>query len=270
MLLSPRKQLRLFQLFLSPTLLGIWLTRPRIVFKHLHKYLYLNCAPSICLTVLLYHYEFLLNRVHPQFFSKLVRFPPTLWTQEVFSKKVSISLTFPAPDDQEGDLALVIKVGSQRVFILSFSIVPSSCFDECEGTAIFVCRVQGLTGSENIRDVCRLCDEVDPGAMLMAALTGFARSLDISRIYGVTTAAQLSCDNNNALGRRMVFDYDGFWGQMHAERYSQQYFLLDCPIFRRPLSSIASKHRKRSLLKRNFKDAVAAHVVSNMRQHVLR
>ena len=269
MLLRPRAQLRLFQLFMSSSLWKIWVTRPRIVLKHLHKYLHLDCTPNDRLVALLYHYEFLLARMHPQFLSKLVHRPPILWEQEVAEKKISISLTFPAPDDQEGDLALVLNVDAECVFILSFSIAPSSCFGESIGTVLFVGRVQGLTGTENIRETCRLCGEVDPSAMLMAALTGFARSVGIERIYGVTTASQLS-SNRDDVGRRLVFNYNGFWEKMYGKRESSCFFILECPLPRRPLNSIVAKHRKRALLKRTFKDAVAARVASSMREHVLR
>ena len=268
MLPMHRGQWRLFCLFMSPALWSILRKRPRIVFKHLHKYLYASFARDARLTALLHHHAFLLARTRPGFFNDLVHRPPVLWQRACGDKMLAITLAFPTPNDQEGDLGLVAWLGAQRIFIVSFSIVPSACLGQPDGPALFIGRVQGLADTERMRETTRLCGDVAPGSLLMAAVTGFASALGINRMYGVSALDQLSRDDGRA-ERGIGFDYDGFWGVQKGEPISPHFFYLETPLRHRPLETVAANHRKRTLLKRNFKDGVAAGVAQTVRDELL-
>ena len=72
---------------------------------------------------------------------------------------------------------------------------------------------------------------------------------------GITNAEQLCAGRREEEFR---FDYDGFWQTYPAARTALGFYCLDLPLRHKPMADISRSHRRRTRLKRQFKQTVSA------------
>lgn len=258
--LTPISQTLIFLLFTSFPLRNVFRKRPRIVFKYLHQYLFLSMGRTARLAAFLFHYRFILAYATTGFYSELIARKHIVWKTSLAAGELKIRLTFPFPDDQEGDLSLVASVDSQQLYILSFSIIQGALIGLPHPQVIFIARIQGLSDIETIRHVTSQCEDITPPALLMSALEGLTQAFCIPVIVGVSASEQLSSAKLTN-GRSLVFDYDFYWESMGGEK-STDHFIFQVPFIHKPIEEIRSNHRRRTIKKRAYRKSVSELVES--------
>jgi uncharacterized protein VirK/YbjX len=255
---------RLLRTLASPPTAGLLRRHPQLAFKpYGGNYLALNMNARTRLDALLHHYAFVQARLHAGFLEAALSGRLVLWHDAVGDRRFAATLCFPRSPhhadrfaDHEGDLALTFAMDGVPLYALCFSIVPGHIVRLDVPDAVFIGRLQGADGRfDAIREATRLLHDISPRDILLTVLQGMARALDIRMLAGVSNAEQLS--KSRGIRRdEVLFDYDGFWHALHAQRTIDNLFVLPLPLAERPIDTIAQKHRSRTLRKRRYKDGV--------------
>jgi len=199
------------------------------------------------------HYAYLTTCLRESFFSGTVLGAPVLWESARGLGRVAITIS-RSDVEHEGELQLEFQGNGQALFHVSMSIAPGRLVGSTATRAIVIARVQGVRGKwEEIRNATKMCSEVSPPFLLMSAVQAIARATDITCIAGIRNAqkGQMPGEQNP----EMRFDYDQFWQKLLAT-VGSEFCLLPVPMIMRPMAEISVNHRKRTLIKRQLKQAV--------------
>jgi len=199
------------------------------------------------------HYFHLTNCLHESFFSQIVLGAPMLWEHAVGRDRVGITISL-SECQFEGDLLLEFQLNSQALFHIGMTIAPGQLVDSPAVRAILIARVQGVRGTwGEIRRATKVCSDVWPPFLLMSAVQAIARATDITCIAGVRNSQKQWLPGEKSPD--VLFDYDQFWEQLSASAGSR-FYLMPVPMLGRPLEQVSVNHRKRTLLRRQFKQSV--------------
>jgi uncharacterized protein len=264
-LLNIPGQLVYVRLIREPHALPLSTRYPRLAYKWLGKSLSLDFSARTRLRIGLSHYQYLRDRTPPHLLGRLFDQPKVLWEEVVDAHCFRIVLSFPRPDDQEGDLALSFEMDGLPVCMTSFVFCQGSLLGLDAGPVIFVARMQGGAGRfEQVRVATQTCMAIVPADLLMGALGGLAEAFGVQRLVGVQTLHQVS--RVLKVGAPPFFDYDGFWSSYGSTRSADGLHLMPLPYPEKPIDQIRCKHRSRTRRKREFKCRLAATVLQNCRQ----
>jgi len=253
----------------GPTTQQLLKARPRLRFRPHAPYLFLETDLKLRIRFLIAHYAFL-NRVsdQPQFARIIEERGMPLWSIEANGTVLAIHLLGP-PRHHEGDLALRFLIGDVFVFQIAFSIVPRDCFGlgvqapSDSPHVIYVGQVQGVVGqASRIREATRLCEAIAPQDLLMSALAGIATAWDISSMLGVAAGRQLAIED--LIVSPHAFDYALFWTRYQSRVSGDGHHVIAVPFRQKPIGEIVNRHRKRTLRKRHFKEALVDQVAQAM------
>jgi uncharacterized protein VirK/YbjX len=230
---------------------------PEMVNKYLSSCIARSFCATKCREGLKFHYRHLQQRLNENFFSEILSDQVALWRMAAGGEDYAIVLMFNADYHWEGDLSLIMLSGGTRIYEISFSVLPGMLVGSAAETVLFVTRVQGVKDRfDDIRRATKFCRQVAPAHLLVAAAQGVADVLDISVMGGINNAEQLCADRTDEEFR---FDYDGFWETFSAARTRLGFYSLDLPLQHKPIEEIPRSRRRRTRLKRQFKEDVAAH-----------
>jgi uncharacterized protein VirK/YbjX len=178
-------------LFLREPLKYVAKTHPSICFKYLGKYLALFLNKSSRFIIFKHHYITLLNSVNSDFFSNIIDDRIVLWQEYKNQNSFDISLIF-ADYGLEGDLSLIFSCNSQKIFTMSFTIVPGSIIQIASKNVIFVSRVQGISGAfDTIRFATKELNDICPRNMLLEAVQAIAIALGAQFVVGLCAKEQI-------------------------------------------------------------------------------
>jgi uncharacterized protein VirK/YbjX len=180
-------------------------------------------------------------------------------------------MTFPRTPTAhyEGDLSLIFEADGVDIYILSFAIGPGSIAGLAAPRALYVARVQGKgKGLLLIRTATRMCADISPQALLLAAAEGVATALSLGHIVAI------GADNHVSAGadfrpNDMARAYDEFWLAAGALRLERNMYHLPVPLPHKPIQSVKRNHRSRALRKREYKIIVKEKVSSAFRDFAL-
>ena len=223
--------------------------QPRFTYKYLSRYTAVSFSRRERLTVILNHYDFLTATVGAAFF-KLVASKPIIWQEQRGADNFTIVLSYPTLVGFEGELSLSLRVNEVLAQVVSFVIVPGQLVGSGSAQAILFSQVQGAHHPVLYKHATKTLLDITPASLLVHAAYGLASALGIRHAVGVSTAEQLSQDSGKC------FDYDAFWAQFGGQRTNDQLFLLTVPAPEKPLESLKSHHRTRTLRKRQYKLAL--------------
>ncbi len=223
--------------------------QPRFTYKYLSRYTAVSFSRRKRLTVILNHYDFLTATVGADFF-RLVASKPVIWQEQRGADNFTIVLSYPALVGFEGELSLSLRVNDVLAQVVSFVIVPGHLVGSGSAQTLFLSQVQGAHHPALYKHATKTLLDITPAALLVNAAYGLAAALGIRHAAGISTAEQLSHGSGNR------FDYDAFWAQFGGERTADQLFLLTVPAPEKPLESLKSNHRARTLRKRQYKLAL--------------
>lgn len=242
---------------------------PRLAYKYLGHSLSMRFTTRKRLKILREHYEYLAPRVRPDFLKNLFDSRPTVWQEEREGHRFDIKLSFPHPDDQEGDFALSFERDDVALYQTSFVICSGDSIGAHAPSVIFIARMQG--GGERyglIRAATHACVDVSPADMLMSALEGLSTALGIRMLVGVDAKSQVS---KSAVDKpRGFFDYDGFWRAYGGDRTPTGVYAIRLPFPEKPIELVKAKHRGRTARKRVFKNEIAECVRQHCAQNFLK
>lgn len=233
----------------EPNTIAFARRHPGVIYKYQSRYLSRSFGRSQRKAILKFHYEFIEKSVNSRFYRRLVLGNVELWRSSERDTPVAVSLRVPEYG-REGDLSLVLEIDGNQIYELSFTIVPGSVVGIPAPNAIFVARVQGRKGQfDEIRRATKICRDVSPPYLLMAAAEGIGNALGIRFAVGVGTDDQLS--------PRKTFDYTSFWETLLCRKSRGRFYVLPLPMSGTPLEQCSPSHRRRTRLKREFKAALS-------------
>ncbi len=146
-------------------------------------------------------------------------------------------------------------MNSADIYQLSFTIAPGELLGCSEPRALFVGRVQGVKERfEQIRRATKLCRDITPPHLLLAAAQGIASELDVALVVGVPNEEQPS--KMQVGGFPFPFDYDTFWKDCSATLSPRKFYVLPAEFGGKPLDQISADHRRRARHKRQFRTMI--------------
>jgi uncharacterized protein VirK/YbjX len=247
---KPRLSSNLLQILTNPKMMPLVTQRPNLIYKWNSRYIGRNFARNQRARILAFHYGLTENLVHPTFYNQLLTKHFVLWEHSA-NGQLAISLRYPKPGvDHEGDLALVLEKAGTIVYELSFTFIHGSLVTLDVGEIMFIARIQGRKDEfHKIREATRLCRDVAPPHLLMAAAEGLAKAIGVKFIAGIRT--------DNRVSSSKSFNYEAFWETFIRADESPDYYLISVPIPTKPLDQCNPDHRRRTRKKRDFKAGVA-------------
>ena len=247
----------------------LMLARPRMMFRPHAQCLYRGTDLAQRMRFLIAHYAFLNRSYDAARYAQIVDERGfDLWSQELQETSVAIRL-FGPPEHHEGDLALRFLIDDTHIFQLAFSIVPCDCFALMPSAAsdsrhaIYIGQVQGVLGQTAlIRRATQLCEAIAPQDLLMSALAGIATAWKIPLLLGVAAERHISIAA--MMASPQTFDYTLFWARYQSLMSLDGHHVIEVPFVQKPITEIVNRHRKRTLRKRRFKEALVEEVSMNV------
>ena len=199
-----------------------------------------------------------------------------LWHHDTGTGRVEVRLGMAQRLNAEGDLTLTLLADGRRVHRLSFSWVDAH-FAGIPGAGTgrmvpFVARNQGpgADAAGALEALRRAFPDnspvvTTPAFFCFAALQGIAQALGMDEVVAVKSAWH--CAYKPADTHHFATAYDGFWRILGCTELPGRAFHIALPFYMKPLAEIASKHRKRAIVRREQWLAVAAAAQWALRSH---
>lgn len=228
--------------------------------KYLSGYLAKSLGKRARRDALLHHYRCIADRAAPDFLQRVLNVPFELWSRKDDNGCYSMALTFNTANDYEGDLSVVFTSATQRIFEISFTIVPGSAIGSDTSELLFVGRVQGVKHKlAEIKGATKACKSAAPQEMLMVAIQTIARALGIAAIAGVTEDDQLAKLPN----KDFRFDYNAFWENWDGRR-TRHFYEIPVTLQQAMMPDTQSRNRQRRRKKREFKREAALQIAARL------
>src|SRR5258706_13044084 len=211
--MHPRTCFKVVKVLTSAETRPIARAEPRLLFKYLSDYVGADLSRKERASILIDHYAFLTDRVEGNFFRTILDCRVELWQQIIGEHLYRICLTFPrtATAHHEGDLLLIFEADGVEIYVLSFAIGPGNIAGLAASHAIYIARVQGKGKALHlIRTATKMCLDVSPPALLLAAAEGVTTALGLSHMIGVGAHNHISA-SADFRPNDMVKAYDEFW-----------------------------------------------------------
>jgi uncharacterized protein VirK/YbjX len=245
-------------------------TYSRAVYRYTLPYLSTRFDRAERQQMLVGHYQFMNTALRPAFFRRVLSDAMPLWKQEIDGKVFSIGVGGPCPH-REGDLTLVFKMDGCPLYRIAFSVVKAPLLKVATGGSshvLYVGQVQGYPDRfAQIRQATRICRDVAPADLLMAAMAGLASALDIGMVAGVGVEHSLSYKSLVELNSSR--SYADFWAKFHGMHAEGGHYWLPLPLAEKAISEVKANHRGRTLAKRELKKSVSDEAAATMRPMVL-
>jgi uncharacterized protein VirK/YbjX len=245
------------------TLTQVLESQPRFSYKYLGHYATASFSKKKRLAAILNHYHFLASVVRPDFFTKVAN-SPVIWQETHDEDVFTISLSYPGLAHFEGELSLSIAINSTVVQRITFVIVTGELVGVAVKQTLLITQVQGTKHFDLMKYTAKKLHDVTPAVLLINAAYGLASALRLTHATGVSTDEQL------CRGGKHFFNYDSFWEQLGGERTDNNLFLLDINTPEKPISSIKSNHRTRTLRKRQYKQLIRTTVAQYFEEAFLK
>ncbi len=159
----------------------------------------------------------------------------------------------------EGGLSVVLRAGSLRICVMSFSRVPREVVDpngtaDLPATVHFVTRKQ-LTAERGYQDAFHAAfDRVTAAHLCFAALEGLILAEGGRLAVGI--APQAHPVHSPDLGPHLETAYADFWQTLGALPLSSRGVLIPLPVALSPVDDMPAAKRKRALVRRAHLDTV--------------
>jgi uncharacterized protein VirK/YbjX len=231
-------------------------SNPSFAFKYLtQNYLVRGFTIAERAACFLYHY----NRLHSALPDNLLRrtLQEEVTIHEIPEGANRFVLTMDAsrPSFKEGELSLHLRVDGEIVFVLSFTIVPGWVVKSQAAEILLISRLQGVKGAYSpIIDATRTLHDVAPGALLFAALQGFADALGIGEIAAVSGVRQSYFSEDDAAVFKEA--YDDFFAELGIPKSAAGFYCIPLPLQEKSLTFVKHGHKIRTREKRAFKQQI--------------
>lgn len=261
LLCSLRAHAKVLRVLSHPEFRGLPRVRPRLPFKYFGVYVALGLPLRTRRAILVTHYEFLRRHFVDGFLDEVLERPPVLWQQTLDDREFRIHLDFP-PSDYEGDLRLLFTMDGVEIYRLIFVFAPGAELGSGDGPVMVVSNIQGAQDFDRVKVATKVCHDVQPSNLLMAALNGVAESTGISRLVGFHNSRMISG------GRELFFSYEKFFIGYGGEPRDGMSYHVALPYAEKPVTEVKSNHRTRTLRKRQFKGDIQSEVAAAVRRRL--
>lgn len=247
-------------------------TYSRAVYRYTLPYLSTRFDRTERQQMLISHYDFVNTSLRALFFQRVLGDNMTLWQREIEGSVLSIGVAGPCLH-REGDLTLVFKMDGCRLYRIAFSLIKAPLLKVqadagASGHVIYVGQVQGYPECfTQIRQATRLCRDVAPADMLMAAMAGLGSALGITLVAGVGVEDSLSYKSLVELNTSK--GYSDFWEKFQGMTPEGGHYMLPLPLAEKPLAQVKANHRGRTLAKRELKKGISDEAEAMMRPMLL-
>jgi uncharacterized protein VirK/YbjX len=230
---------------------------PRLLQRHLHRFVNLHWSRRTRLLCLLAHYRFALAHLPAALFEAVyLRGGATLGT--VVGKDghpLQLRLLPPIDKGCEGELCLQLCDEHGRVlYRIVFSVID-------EGATLAVGCLQGPDGEdrqERVRELTRALHGLRPKQLMLQLAYAFARHYGIGHLLAVSNAAHPL----RGRGRRFRADYDAFWAEQQGCPDAGGWYELPARPEHKTEAEVPSRHRaafrRRELLRCQAEQILAA------------
>ncbi|MDQ1093477.1 uncharacterized protein VirK/YbjX [Xanthomonas sacchari] len=224
----------------EPRMHGYAARDPRLLERHLHRFVNTRWNRSTRLHHLQQHYRLLLDRLPHALFDAIYRQGQAdLGTLPLHDgSALTLSLLPPAPMSCEGELWLQLSDAAGREL---YRLVLTVTGDDAHPTVLIGC-LQGPKGAD-ARDVVRALTKqmhgLRPKQLMLSLACTFAERLGAHAIRAV-------CNGAHPLQRkRDVFlaDYDAFWIEQGGTPIADGWFALPLTPARKTVADVPSQHR---------------------------
>jgi uncharacterized protein VirK/YbjX len=264
LILNIRQHLKFIRILSHQQTRQLIVSKPELTYKYLRNYISFNIPARTGLLILISHYSYLQKNFKIDFLENISRSPVLLWEQYIEGISFEIVMAFPHTVDHEGDLCLIFKSDTVSIYRIIFVIADGSLFGLPDDHVMCVSSVQGINGFQGIQQATKICHEVQPAQLLMAAMNGVGLALGIKTIVGIATKNQIS------QSEKFYFSYDEFFGKYGDLVSQKSFYKIQLPYIESPLDLIHTRHRKRTQKKRAFKNEVRDTTACSIEQYLVR
>jgi len=236
-------------------------TFPRFPFKLLtHDYLARSFTVETRASCFVHHYLWLHENMPNKFIRSVLYDSVPLADIDIATHHIGFVLGSCGSRDKEGELSLHLEMDRDRVFSLSFSIVPGKAVQAQADNVLLITQIQGMRGKvHQISLIYRIMHGAGPPSLLLSALQGFGSALGIDTLACVSGQEQSSYCEGNA--RSFQAMYDDFCTVRGLARGSSGLFLAPIPMPEKPLElfpkpSLKRRAERRRELKRLIRETI--------------
>ncbi|WP_061537299.1 DUF535 family protein [Collimonas arenae] len=263
LILNIRQHLKFIRILSHPQTKQLIISKPELTYKYLRNYISFNISARTGLLILISHYSYLQKNFKIDFLENISTTPVVLWGQYIEGISFEIVMDFPHTVDHEGDLCLIFKSDLVSIYRVIFVIADGSLFELPDAHVMCVSSVQGIHGFQGIQQATKLCHDIQPAQLLMAALNGVGQALGFTTIVGIATKSQI-CQSE-----KFYFSYDEFFGKYGDLVPQKNFYRIPLPYAESALDLIHARHRKRTQKKRAFKNEIRDKVASSIEQYLV-
>jgi uncharacterized protein VirK/YbjX len=229
---------------------------PKTKVYYLFSYLSSSLNTRNKLKIIEYHYAFLQSHFPFHTIQKIYTGGLILWSEIRDSNNFEITIVSPTPFEREGPLMINFNMNGISLYCLAFAFSPGECFGVEKNTIIFISRLQGT--KRRLKEISlstKSFGENKPSALLVSIAEGMALAMGIHAIVGICTENQVACVNTESTRK-----YERFWETFESTKINSGDYYLEVPIKNKDLSLIISKHRRRTLKKREIRKEICRKV----------
>lgn len=212
---------------------------PRLLERHLHRFVNLHWGRRARLRALLSHYRFALSRLPGPLFDAVYLeggVPLGVLALKDGSELV-LSLRPPIHKGCEGELCLQLDdTAGRALYRIVFTVID-------DGGALAIGCLQGPGGADArdvVREITRNMHGLRPKQLMLGLVYAFARQFGIARVLGVANAAHPLMRRR---GERFQADYDAFWLEQQGVAGPHGWFALPAEPPRKFEADVPSNHR---------------------------
>jgi uncharacterized protein VirK/YbjX len=203
-----------------------------------------------------FHYNFVSGRLSSEVSKELLSGRTHFWDTTVSGNALCIDLRRSTLTAIEGELVLNFVYNGRIIFMLTFSVVPGTCFGESAWPVIYVGGLQGRPSCrEDIRAASKLNREIDPATMLLMALKSIGIAWNIETIVAVAATYQVSANAVESTIDSSVI-YDQFWVKSGGTAFHDRAYKIRTRSQRGAHDPVFGSHKSRTRRKRMAKDAL--------------
>jgi uncharacterized protein VirK/YbjX len=246
LLFSVGKHIAVLRVLSHPQCARLASKYPLLAFKYLGSYVALDLPLATRRSIFVNHFQLLQRKFAGGFLASMDGLPIAVWRKTIGQRRFDVTIGLNYVIEHEGDLVLVFRMDGIMVYRLMFVFASGHDFHLPDETIIIVSGVQGVHDFNRVKLATKTCCDLQPAHILMAALGGLAEVARVSTIVGLHQSRQL-------FGHNVRFSYDRFFEIYGTEMAGQRTYLIQVPYVEKPIASVETSHRRRTLRKRQFK-----------------
>lgn len=263
----PKLIAELFSFFKPTILRDIALSHPCILQQAVRQWFYYNSTMRERIDILQGHFLFFKNRLSSNALQHIYLGKGILlWCQEYKNDKLSLMLHFNHNYRKEGLLAITLKLGEKRIYLLTFWINPNKNGEN----ALWIGALQGAKGDLQInRDLTKHFFGYRPQNLILFALRTIAEYMGIELLYAVSNHG-FQASHHISAKRRLKTSFDDFWKETQGKICDDsRFFKLPVIEARKSIDEVSS--HKRNLYRKRFAmlDVISAEIKKAFEPYIL-